>query len=147
VGAAYGYYTLKASKLINGSVLAFDPDPVLYKVLEANIVINNVKNVKTYNMALSDVDGEINLGSSRVKARKLDTIAREEGLKFTENDVIKVDVEGMAMSVLKGAARTLRFSRPKLVIELHPREETVELFLRELGYRISKPSKYFIIAE
>jgi len=147
VGAAYGYYTLKASKLISGQVFAFEPDPILYKVLEANLAINRVRNAKVSNMALSDTECEIDFSGSKVKARKLDQVLTEEGSKLTEDDIVKIDVEGMALSVLRGAIDTLRASKPKLVIELHPGEEAVEQFLEKLGYRILKPSKYFIIAE
>lgn len=150
VGAAQGYYTLKAVKIMrNGFVLSFEPDPSTYKILQANLAINNVQNVKTFDVALNDTDGEIQLGKSEVRSRKLDSILEEEGIELQENDVIKIDVEGMALNVLEGAVHTLKRSRPKLVIELHSgtRERVVEQFLKNLEYRTSRPSKYFAIAE
>ncbi|MEM4452982.1 MAG: FkbM family methyltransferase [Thermosphaera sp.] len=147
VGAAYGYYTLKAFRLMrNGIIVAFEPDPLMFKILEANLAINNAYNVKAINAALSDLDGEIDLGY-RAKALRLDTFIQNEGLKLTENSLIKIDVEGMALKVLMGGIKTLSSSRPKMVIELHPGEESVELFLKRLGFEVSKPSKYFVVAE
>lgn len=147
VGAAYGYYTLKAFRLMRtASIIAFEPDPLMFKILEANLAINNAYNVKAINVALSDMDGEIDLGY-RAKALRLDTFARNEGLKLTENSLVKIDVEGMALRVVMGGVETLSSSKPKMVIELHPGEEAVELFLKRLGFKVSKPSKYFVIAE
>lgn len=45
-----------------------------------------------------------------------------------------------------GGADTLRRSRPRLIIELHKGEENVECILKKFGYKVAKPSKYFIIA-
>ncbi|MCR8456026.1 MAG: FkbM family methyltransferase [Crenarchaeota archaeon] len=89
VGAAYGYYTLKASRLMkDGIIVAFEPDPLMFKILEANLAINSVYNVKVINAALSDMDGEIDLGY-RVKALRLDTFIQNEGLELTENSLSK----------------------------------------------------------
>jgi len=46
-----------------------------------------------------------------------------------------------------GGIKTLSSSKPKMVIELHLGEESVELFLKRLGFKLSKPSKYFVVAE
>jgi FkbM family methyltransferase len=97
-------------------------------------------------MALSDIDGEICIQGRKVKARRLDSLLQEEGIELQSNDIAKIDVEGMALSVLRGCADILERSKPKLVIELHRGEEKVELFLRKLSYRIHKPSEYFIVA-
>ena len=57
----------------------------------------------------------------------------------------KIDVEGMALKVLKGCESVFKHSKPKLVIELHRGEEMVEIFLKRLGYEMLKPSKYFVV--
>lgn len=150
VGAAQGYYTLKAAKTMrNGSLLSFEPDALAYRMLQGNLAINNLQNVKTFNVALNDVEGEIEFGKARVRSRKLDSILKEEGLELREDDVIKIDVEGMALNVLEGAVNAIKRSKPKFVIELHlgTHEIAVEQFLINLGYRTSNPSKYFLIAE
>jgi methyltransferase FkbM-like protein len=57
--------------------------------------------------------------------------------------LIKIDVEGAELEVLKGAARVLEAHRPRLLISLHPRRlaqvgadcETVLAWLRAHRYR------------
>ena len=147
VGAAYGYYTLMAAKLMrNGFILAFEPGFVLYRVPEANLAVNSIDNVKPLNVALSDINGDTIIQGGRVKARRLDDPLQEEGIELNDNDLVKIDVEGMALKVLKGCEGVFKHSRPKLVIELHKGEEMVETSLKRLGYKILKPSKYFIVA-
>ncbi|MEM2622890.1 MAG: hypothetical protein QXI35_08515 [Candidatus Nezhaarchaeales archaeon] len=53
----------------------------------------------------------------------------------------------MALRILLSGIKTLGSSKPKMVIELHPGEEMVELYLKRLGFKVLKPSKYFVIAE
>jgi FkbM family methyltransferase len=52
--------------------------------------------------------------------------------------LMKIDVEGAEMIVLKGAQRTLQKSHPRLFIESHSRELTAEVtsFLTDFGYTL-----------
>ena len=60
---------------------------------------------------------------------------------FENVGFIKIDVEGFELATLKGAARTLQTSRPKLLIEIDPLLQTREAFkatfawLQALGYQ------------
>ena len=86
IGTAYGYYTLIAAKLMrNCFILAFEPDFVFYKVLEANLSINDIRNAKPSNIALSDIDGEISIQGKRVRAKRLDSLLQEEGIELKDN--------------------------------------------------------------
>jgi hypothetical protein len=53
-------------------------------------------------------------------------------------NVVKIDVEGAEVRVLKGAVQTLTQFRPKLFIEIHgPREHTdCREFLEGIGYNL-----------
>lgn len=77
------------------------------------------------------------------KTMTLDDLVRDEGL--ARIDLIKLDVDGWEMDVLRGAERTLSELRPPLIFELAPyvfeeRGHRAEEFLNELakrGYRFS----------
>lgn len=101
----------------NARILAFEPNPHTFKLLEKNVKANNLQNVEIYNIALFDKKTEIpfyigeNLatleGSIRedrggktemnINAEKLSYI-----LKDTEKvDLIKMDVEGAELNIIK----------------------------------------------
>jgi hypothetical protein len=56
----------------------------------------------------------------RVRAYVLDQLA---GVEFPPPDFVKIDTEGGAGKVLRGAQRVLREYRPQLYVELHGPEE------------------------
>jgi len=131
VGANYGFYTLQASRLVgsDGLILAFEPHPDTYKGLLTNLSLNNVRNVRTFNVAVGEFDGHVRLyihtnsgecstyrKSKRwidVESTKLDTIVERLGITV---NLIKIDVEGAELDVLKGARKTLKKFHPKLTI-------------------------------
>ena len=150
----YGYYTLMASKLMKHEavIMVFEPDPIAFAVLQANLAINDVSRVKLYQVALSDSEGLIEIskcthGADKVIANgaRLDLILKNEHLNVSRRTLIKIDVEGAAVSVLKGATETLK-QKPKLVVELHSGEEIIESLLKNYDYTIEHPSNYFLIA-
>lgn len=116
----------------DGNSFAFEPIPNLYKGLESKYG----KKVKVYDTALSDQKGEKTFtlfvdrpalsGFNKhvtegdyitetltVKVDKLDNIIDPS----IHIDLIKIDVEGAEMEVLKGAERILKNSRPIILFE------------------------------
>jgi len=124
VGACVGY-TVLASKRVgdNGSVFAFEPDPVRYEALCETVRVNKLKNVKVFNLAVADTD-ELKVGrmdldiaatndqKETVKAMPLDSI-----VEFA--DVVKIDVVGHELTVLRSMRRILR-EGTKIVLEIYP---------------------------
>jgi len=125
VGAHVGYYTLLASKRVGdkGMVYAFEPNPYNFAILKYNVNLNTKRNIKLYNLALGDQEGEIlfchdvkrsNLSriifdnkecygrTIRVRQTTLDNIIGDETV-----DVIRMDVEGYEYRILKGAKKIL----------------------------------------
>tara|TARA_B100001123_G_C15333806_1_gene1032097 strand:- start:2537 stop:3241 length:705 start_codon:yes stop_codon:yes gene_type:complete len=134
VGADIGYYTLLFSKLVgtHGSVYSFEPIPEAKEYLDVNIILNKVKNVKTFDYALFDQEGfsyiEDPFGKSRLnenpdinnyKSIKVHT-KKFDALNISNRiDLIKIDVEGSEMNVLNGMAETIKIHHPIILLELH----------------------------
>jgi FkbM family methyltransferase len=57
IGANIGLHSVLLGKC-GYDVSSFEPDDTHFKVLEHNLLINNISNVKAYNVAISDHDGE-----------------------------------------------------------------------------------------
>jgi FkbM family methyltransferase len=125
VGANIGQTSLMAACL-DINVTAFEPVPQIFKNLKANIQLNNLKNIKTYMLAISnknenkqiaicsDNDGAHSLSKSfqkasgknyskmiSIKAKKFDS------LKLNA-DMVKIDVEGHELEALEGMEKSLK---------------------------------------
>jgi FkbM family methyltransferase len=165
VGAHVGYDSLKAARLVGerGRVVAFEPNPNTVMLLRSNIEASHAHNVIVQPIACTDSEQSLTLfdstpggnsGSSSlsqanagaltrpytVRGRPIDDVVSELGLARV--DVLKADVEGAELMVLRGAAQTLRRFHPKLILEVAPRQlnnmnvsvEELEAFVRNLGY-------------
>ena len=69
------------------------------------------------------------------RARPLDAIVWDEGVHRV--DVIKIDVEGAEMLVLRGAGRTLDQFHPVVIVEL------IEAQLRSMGTSVAEVRAFF----
>ena len=140
VGANFGYYTVIASKLVGetGRVIAFEPDPVSFRLLGRNVEANGCTNVVLVQKALSNQPGtiklylhETNKGAHTIykigksdRFVKVEAVRLDDYLKSFEGDVnlIKIDTEGAEGAILEGARETLRrHDRLKLVMEFSPK--------------------------
>lgn len=121
IGANVGTYTIFTAKRAQegSSILAFEPHPIIRERLIYNINANGLDNVKVFDCAISDGDGDIqfnmhekNMGQSTIRAprshrnlkpltvktKSLLSIVSEAGL--TGIDALKIDVEGAEDIVL-----------------------------------------------
>jgi FkbM family methyltransferase len=151
---------LLLSKLVgsNGKVIAFEPLPANYRLLDENVGLNRLQNVIVEHQAVADHTGEIsfqfptheasliagpvfdsdNQGTFSVDCVSLDDFASDRQIQV---DLIKMDVEGAEDSVLEGALKLLERFHPVLIIELHhdggqPRRHPVPVRLQALGYTV-----------
>jgi FkbM family methyltransferase len=124
VGAHKGNHSLFFSQIFD-RVISFEPEENNFKCLRANLKLNDIKNVITFNMALSDKQRKIKLtqehknnsgsfkifGSGKTEAYKMDDIVS------SDVDYIKIDVEGHQEKVILGAERIIEENRPVIFVE------------------------------
>ncbi|MBV6462169.1 MAG: hypothetical protein HJHJAOHD_02313 [Flavobacteriales bacterium] len=139
IGTNIGSTLLQLAKRIgeNGKVYGFEPDEQNYNACLENISINSFHNVDVSNIGLGDkkgtytlvVDTDTNRGgnrisfdneskksNSKIEVERLDDWIKNRNL--TRVDLIKIDVEGFELNVLKGAEESIRKYTPVLFIEL-----------------------------
>ncbi len=164
VGANIGSLTVPLAQMVGetGKVIAFEPQRLVFQVLAANVAINSLVNVYTYNKGVSDKAGkitiddpyeyisEINTGAVELKAKNTGyevDIVRLDDLNLTSCNMLKIDCEGMEKEVLLGAKELITKHRPIIYIEQNKNHLDI---LREYNYKIYEhnpplysPNNYF----
>lgn len=136
VGANIGWHSLVAANRVgpSGRVIAFEPVQRTFAELESNIRLNRLSHVTLNPLALSDSDGTIAIygnkegdsggntmfgGADRVLLEQIKTRRGDDVLSELSVDVIdllKVDVEGAEMHVLRGLERFFSERRIKAMM-------------------------------
>lgn len=161
IGANIGWYTLNFAQLPKiKQIYSFEPIPHSYSYLQKHLKLNNIKNVSTFNCALSDKIGtetfywtEKENGSASMKniqeraninqiTCELNTLDNFMKRKRTPIDLIKCDVEGSELFVFRGGIKTIKKDKPVVFTEMlrkwsnkfdyHPND--IICFFAELGY-------------
>jgi FkbM family methyltransferase len=153
-GANIGTHTIFFAKTVGptGVVLAFEPQRVFFQTLCANLALNGLTNTHCYQAALGDVEDTIIVPpldySKEINLAALSLEGHQQGerVRLTTLDsinaprcrLIKIDVEGMELAVLRGAARWIREFRPALYVENERAAKSAGLIahILELGYRL-----------
>jgi FkbM family methyltransferase len=161
VGANNGMFSLVASSLLgdSGKVICFEPNPSCLRVLDQQIVSNQIRNILVHGVGLGEEEGELTLSipffnsgegtfgasiySERETYKVKANIIKGDDLLLDQNPtLIKIDVEGFECSVLAGLGKTIRRHHPIIVTEIVPRQlaacgfsirDLVELMRRD-GY-------------
>ncbi len=142
VGANFGYYTALGARAVGqgGRVLAFEPSAQVYTHLTDMVDRNQMRQVTCVNAGLSDHPGFLDLyippaefgnhdpstveycpGMSKVQMRieRLDTELERRNVHSVA--LLKLDVEGHELKVLRGAESHLKAGRIRTILcELHP---------------------------
>lgn len=149
IGANIGNHSLYACKFLDAALLiAVEPNPAALTILEKNFALNGIDEEMCviHRVALSDEPGIVrvvprykhDLGATQVlpydshevqTADELVNCTTGDDLLGEEPiDFIKIDVEGLALSVLNGLQHVIHLNRPAMFIELddadYPRFET-----------------------
>lgn len=164
-GAHMGSWSLVMARRFR-EVHAFEPQRLLFQQLCGNAALNGLTNVFAYHSGLGANPGRLTLqcpGVDRGSSSAREDVAvrfTAQGIAlapeviqittldhFTDvlNDVglVKIDVEGLELAVLRGAVDVLRKNRlPKLMIECWSHDwyqkdkQAVLQFLHDLGYQV-----------
>jgi FkbM family methyltransferase len=130
VGACHGSWTLPALAL-GARVFAFEPDPRYMDSLEASVSINPGFRDRVTLCENGIVHVEARGNFFELEDVPFTTIDRIVDQFRVVPSFIKIDVEGMELHVLRGAAKTIELLHPKIFIENHLGSEG-ERDLREL---------------
>lgn len=148
VGANVGNHSIYFSKVCSADVIAFEPCKRALKILERNVALNSV-DIKIYPIALGEIEGkgnslEIwsdNLGGSpfKVTADGAISIMPLDSFTFPKKvAVVKADIEGGEMAMLKGARNLIEKDHPIIQLEALDVEALSQQkdFLEHLGYKL-----------
>lgn len=160
VGAHVGMYTVRAAIELRGRgrVLSFEPNPSARAQLVENLELNGCTNVVVVAAAVADGVGEAMLhvpaspdpsfsslerGRFRegeplvVPVTTVDAAVAEHGLSPA---VVKIDVEGGEVAVVRGMAETLSSARPTVLVEVSEKSasEVRQLCAGYRGFRVGR---------
>lgn len=136
-GANIGMATLFFKWLYPNSIIhSFEPDPQTFKLLEKNIEQNSLKKVHLHNIAISNKRGKANfyvdkknpgwLTMSLIKERLpkdkivVKTSPLSDYIKAQQIDLVKLDVEGAEVKIIKELIKTKQINSIKeMFVEYH----------------------------
>jgi len=150
IGANVGHYAMRMSELVGatGRVLAFEPVPDTFALLAANARLFPFANVSLFNVAASDRTASVGIKMPRFSEGLINyyqaqltsepTALTIVGLPIdalslpVKVKLVKIDVEGHELPVLRGMQHLLERDHPVLIVETSS-DQVVEL-LEGLGY-------------
>ena len=164
-GANIGAHTVEWAKLMYGwgEVLAIEAQERVFYALAGNITMNNCFNARAIWAAVGAENGEIGVpvpdylspssfGSLEIRKRasnefigqaidydkpQLTRLMTIDSLGLARVDFIKIDIEGMELEALLGAAETIRRCLPSLLIEkIKSDEDRLSEMLITWGYQL-----------
>lgn len=143
VGANLGMITLMAARCVTptGTVHSFEPNPLVFKRLQANVSNNELQQVTLHNCGLAErqseltltvVNEELGMGTfTKIPQQDESLISNQYQLTVYRGDdilpeelpgitFIKIDVEGFEPLVIRGLDRTIQRLHPVILTEVVP---------------------------
>jgi len=140
-GANIGLFSIPvAQRRKDVSIIAFEPQRIIYNALCGSIALNDLSNVYVHNAAISDcaqylvlpiIDYSMKMdyGTVQVQPGEIqeNTFMRNsmvrgitiDAMDLPRCDFIKIDVEGFEIQAIKGAKNTIKTFKPILWVEHH----------------------------
>lgn len=169
IGAHIGLFScMIGSKIVDGSVHSFEPNPLNCEKLHINGEENSISDHSVHQIALGDTKNEVVLepsesvvgssGSVRQQPSSEDDgieVKQRVGDKYVKDksipspDLIKIDVQGMETRVIKGLHETIEESEDLIIIvEAHSymdkygdsKQDLLDL-LNQLGFEVEAIGK------
>jgi FkbM family methyltransferase len=126
VGANIGMHTVCFAELVgaSGRIFAFEPRRARYHVLCGNLAINGLSQVAAFQASLASTAGTMMLPRSvdadgagdEPQASEQVPTATLDSFDLNQCHLLKVDVQGMELDVLRGASETLAKHHPVLYV-------------------------------
>ncbi len=158
IGANTGMYSLIVGRMTNNQafVHSFEPLPESFEQLKMHLLLNQINHITINRVACGDFNGEIDLfkifnntqstineqfvkgvnekTSFKAKCITLDNYIQQHSI--SKIDLIKIDVEGSELNILRGAKNTLKITI-KIIMEYHTNElkEECSNLLENNGFR------------
>lgn len=176
VGANMGVFTVPLGQFLSGQgrkMLAFEPQPVIYQQLNANLALNGLMNVTALPYACGAETGKVtfpepdyrrpgNFGAVSMDQPDAPAMLQAPCVKLDDiigddlAGLLKIDVEGFELNVLKGATSIIERCRPAIYVENDRRDRSRELieWLWRAGYKLwwhtpllFNPNNFFGVSE
>jgi len=149
IGAYIGTHTIPFALHVGpcGNGISFEPNRSSFSLLSVNLQMAGLKNVTAYNTAASESsgiafnlfsepgnNGQTTLHREAASYNPSDTDSNKclgqaiDDLHIGHVDFIKVDVEGMEFSALKGCIKLVEHCKPNIYLELNSLEEHAFVF-------------------
>jgi FkbM family methyltransferase len=170
IGANIGLFSVSYAKRYPGSkVMAFEPMPLNYLILQENIALNHLRNIAAHQIAIGNDNSKVTLRGKKEPGWGGSSLLREEiegedifvvdvfsvdhlclTRKYPAPTFVKIDVEGFEMEVFKGMEQIIKAHHPRLFVELHEDylnkigislENALDLLCTE-GYRLEFMEKH-----
>lgn len=161
VGANLGLHTVPIAKAVpQGKVFAFEPQRIIYQQLCCNLALNNLTNVYSYRLGVSDTNTQMlidschydtfwNYGSfsldkgfsteddfaEPIQKEPIDIIKLDDFApiaRLDSLDLLKIDAEGFDVNVLNGAIDIITRLQPFVFVEYQPdtKQALLEFFAK-----------------
>src|ERR1700738_267133 len=160
IGGNLGYYALLEAQMVGdtGRVIAIEPVAANFAQLSKNVEANGYRNILLHDVAIGTSNGTVPMYLSKksnwrslhpvpwktreimVRVSTLDALLALH--KLPSVDLIRMDLEGYEVEVIRGMAETIKNYSPRLLVELHPHvvgAEAMVGYLRQLkafGYEL-----------
>lgn len=122
VGANYGFLARVMARAVgeSGRVVAFEQEDQIANILEGSLSANQIRQVEVVNRGVGTGPEQVRLD--------------DPSLALLGVDLLKVDVDGPELDILRSARSMLERDHPVVIVEMNRDCQEIYDLLREVGY-------------